>query len=103
MYRLNLPIKIKIYPIQYIAILELVYGNIKLLDYKADIYRGQEEDKQEVLKIVSYKDINKETWYKVKWVGYKETTQKLIQNLKNAIKKVQEYQRKMGQVILKRS
>ena len=39
-YRLNLPIKIKIYPIQHIAILEPVYGNIRLLVYKADIYRG---------------------------------------------------------------
>jgi len=35
----------KIYPIQYIAILELVYRNIKLLVYEADIYRGQEKDK----------------------------------------------------------
>jgi len=39
-YRLNLLEKIKIYPIQYIAILELVYGNIEPLVYKADIYRG---------------------------------------------------------------
>jgi len=35
----------KIYPIQHIAMLEPVYGNIKPLVYKADIYRGQEEDK----------------------------------------------------------
>ena len=41
--------------------LKLVYRNIKLLVYKADIYRGQEEDKWEVLKIISYKDINKKT------------------------------------------
>ena len=68
----------KIYPIQHIAILELAYRDIKLLVYKADIYRGQEEDKQEVLKIISYKDINKEIQYKVKQVGYKETTQKLV-------------------------
>ena len=54
--------------------LELVYRNIKPLVYKADIYRGQEEDKWEVLRIISYKDINKETWYKVKWVGYNKTT-----------------------------
>ena len=40
MYRLNLPIKMKIYPIQHIVILELVYKNIKLLVYKIDIYRG---------------------------------------------------------------
>ena len=40
MYRLNLPIKMKIYPIQYIAMLELVYRDIKPLVYKVDIYRG---------------------------------------------------------------
>ena len=44
-YRLNLPAKMKIYPIQYIIILKLAYRNIKLLVYKVDIYRGQEEDK----------------------------------------------------------
>ena len=44
-YRLNLLVKIKIYPIQYIIILELVYRDIKLLVYKADIYRGEKEDK----------------------------------------------------------
>jgi hypothetical protein len=51
----------KIYPIQYIAILELVYRNTKLLVYKADTYRGQEEDKWQVLKIVNYKDIDNKT------------------------------------------
>jgi len=40
MYRLNLPEKIKIYLIQHVAMLELVYRNIKLPVYKADIYRG---------------------------------------------------------------
>ena len=78
MYRLNLPIKIKIYSIQYIVILELVYRNNKPLVYKVDIYKGQKEDKQEVLKIVSYKDINKEIQYKVKQVEYNKTTQKLV-------------------------
>ena len=33
-YRLDLPLKIKIHPVYYIAILELVYGNYKLLVYK---------------------------------------------------------------------
>ena len=37
--------------------LELVYSNIVLLIYKADTYRGQEEDKWQVLKVISYKDI----------------------------------------------
>ena len=55
--------------------LELVYRDIKLLVYKADIYRGQEEDKQEVLKIISYKDVNNKIQYKVKYIGYNKTTQ----------------------------
>jgi len=40
--------------------LELVHGNIKLPVYKADIYRGQKEDKWQVLKIIGYKNINSE-------------------------------------------
>ena len=39
-YRLNLLVRIKIYPIQYITILELVYRDIELPIYKVDIYRG---------------------------------------------------------------
>ena len=58
MYKLNLLAKIKIYPIQHITMLEPVYGDIKPLVYKADIYKGQEEDKWQVLKIISYKNIN---------------------------------------------
>ena len=34
LYRLNLLLKIKIYPVHYIAILEPVYGNYELLIYK---------------------------------------------------------------------
>ena len=45
MFKLNLLVKIKIYLIYYIAILELVYGKVKPLVYKVDTYRGQEEDK----------------------------------------------------------
>jgi hypothetical protein len=45
MYRLNLLVKIKIYPIQHIIILELAYRDIELLAYKENTYRGQEEDK----------------------------------------------------------
>ena len=45
MYKLNLLAKIKIYPIQYIAMLELAHGDIKPLVYKVDTYRGQKEDK----------------------------------------------------------
>ena len=47
-YKLDLPVKIKIHPVQYIAILELVYREYELLIYKVDIYRDREEDKQEV-------------------------------------------------------
>jgi len=40
MYKLNLLAKIKIYPIQYVAMLELAHGDIKPPVYKADMYRG---------------------------------------------------------------
>jgi len=39
-YRLNLPVKIKIYLVQYIVILELVYKDLVVLVYKKDTYRG---------------------------------------------------------------
>jgi len=39
-YRLNLPVKMKIYLIQYIIILELAYRNLVLLVYKEDTYKG---------------------------------------------------------------
>ena len=101
-YKLDLPKKIKIYLVQYIIMLKLVYRNMDLLVYKADTYRGQEEDKWQVLKIVSYKDINNKIQYKVKWIGYNETTWELLENLKNAISKVQEYWKRLGQAILKK-
>ena len=44
-YKLDLPAKIKIYLIQYIAMLELVYREHELLIYKIDIYKGREENK----------------------------------------------------------
>ena len=43
-YRLDLLLKIKIHLVYYIAILEPVYGNHKLLVYKQDIYKGCKED-----------------------------------------------------------
>jgi len=46
--------------------LEPAHRNVKLLVYKVDTYRGQEEDKWQVLMIISYKDIDDEIWYKVK-------------------------------------
>jgi len=45
MYRLNLLVKMKIYLVQYIVMLELVYRDLVLLVYKEDTYRGQEENK----------------------------------------------------------
>jgi len=39
-YRLDLPVKIKIYLVQYIAILELAYRNLVVLVYKKDTYKG---------------------------------------------------------------
>jgi len=44
-YRLDLLVKMKIYPVQYIVMLELVHRDLVLLAYKEDTYRGQEEDK----------------------------------------------------------
>ena len=44
LYRLDLLLKIKIHPVYYITILELVYGNHELLVYKQDIYKGYIED-----------------------------------------------------------
>ena len=44
LYRLDLLLKIKIYLIYYIAMLEPAYRNHKLLIYKQDTYKGYEED-----------------------------------------------------------
>ena len=78
--------------------LESAQGNIKLLVYKIDIYRGQEEDKWDIQKVINYKIIDKQVQYKVKQINYKETTQELKDNLKNIIKKVKEYYKKLNQV-----
>ncbi len=85
----------KIYPVQHIMMLEPAHRNIKPPVYKIDTYRGQEEDKQDVQRITNHKEINKQAWYKVKWIGYKGTTQELKDNLKNATKKVKEYYKKL--------
>ena len=44
-YKLDLLVKIKIYPVQYIVMLKPAYGEHELLIYKIDMYRGKEEDK----------------------------------------------------------
>jgi len=41
--------------------LEPAYRDIKPLVYKADMYKGQEEDKWQVLKIISYKNVDNKT------------------------------------------
>ena len=45
LYRLDLLLKIKIYLVYYIIILEPAYRNHKPLIYKQDIYKEHEEDK----------------------------------------------------------
>ena len=45
LYRLDLLLKIKIYPVYYIAILEPAHGNHELLVYKQDTYKRYKEDK----------------------------------------------------------
>ena len=44
-YRLDLLLKIKIHPVYYIAILKPAYRNYKLLIYKQETYKGQEQNK----------------------------------------------------------
>ena len=44
-HRLDLLLKIKIHLIYYIAMLEPIYKNHKLLIYKQDIYKGYKKDK----------------------------------------------------------
>ena len=44
-YRLDLLLKMKIYLVYYITMLEPAYKNYKLLIYKQDTYKGYEEDK----------------------------------------------------------
>ena len=53
--------------------LKLAHREHKLLIYKADTYRGREEDEWEVQKIVDYQEVDNVKWYKVKWTGYNNT------------------------------
>ena len=55
MFKLNLLEKIKIYLVQYILILKPTQRNVKLIIYKQNIYKGQEEDKWDIQKIINYK------------------------------------------------
>ena len=58
LYRLDLLLKIKIHLVYYIAMLELVYKNYKLLVYKQDMYKGHKEDKWLVKKILQYNEVD---------------------------------------------
>ena len=82
--------------------LELAHRDLVLLVYKEDTYRGQEEDKQLLKRIISYEEVDNKIQYKVLWEGYKETIQKLEENLENAKDKIRAYQKKLGQVIRKK-
>ena len=53
-YELDLPVKIKIHPVQYIIMLKPAHREHELLIYKADMYRSRKEDKWEVQKVVDY-------------------------------------------------
>jgi len=57
-YKLDLPAKMKIYPVQYIAMLEPAHRNVEPLIYKMEMYRGQEENKWDVQKVINYKEID---------------------------------------------
>jgi len=45
--------------------LESIHRDLALLVYEEDIYRGQEEDKWLLKRIISYKEVNNKMWYKV--------------------------------------
>ena len=74
MYKLDLPAKMKIYSVQHIAILKPAHRDIEPLVYKMETYKGQKEDKWDVQKIINYKEIDKQLWYKIKWASYTKTT-----------------------------
>ena len=58
LYRLDLLLKIKIYLVHHITMLELVYGNHELLVYKQDTYKGYKEDKWLVKKVLQYNKVD---------------------------------------------
>ena len=58
LYRLDLPLKMKMHPVYYIAILKLVYRNHKLLVYKQDTYKRYKEDKWLIKRTLQYNKID---------------------------------------------
>ena len=65
-YKLDLLAKIKIYLVQYITMLKLVYREYKPPLYKVNMYRGYKEDKQEIQKVIYYQEIDNIIQYKIK-------------------------------------
>ena len=57
-YRLDLLLKMKIYLVYYITMLEPAYKNYKLLIYKQDTYKGYEEDEQLIKKILQHNKVD---------------------------------------------
>jgi len=57
-YKLDLPVKMKIYLVQHIAMLKPAHKSIKPPVYKMETYRGQEEDKWDIQKIMNYKEVD---------------------------------------------
>ena len=68
--------------------LELTHRDFKPLMYKADIYKGQKEDKWTVKKIINYNKVEGQIWYKVLQENYNKTIQEPKENLKNLKQKV---------------
>ena len=60
MYKLDLPTKIKIYPVQHIAMLKPAYRDVKPLVYKIKTYKDQKGDKWDVQKIGNYKEVDEQ-------------------------------------------
>ena len=47
-FKLDLPVRMKIYLVQYVLMLKPAQRNIKPLVYKQTIYQGREEDKYDI-------------------------------------------------------
>jgi len=71
--------------------LEPAYGDLVLLVYEEDTYRGQEENKWPLKRIISHEEVDNKIWYKVLWEGYKETIWELEENLGNTKDKIKAY------------
>ena len=57
-YKLDLSAKMKIYSVQYIAMLEPVHRDVEFLLYEMEMYKGQEEDEWDIQKIVNYEEMD---------------------------------------------